>query len=202
MLSNGTRTECSDARDATGDYIWRENGARDGRCCGIDFEQAKRKRDAKECNDEDFVCGVTKLSGYVPYAYDAAIALAHGLHKLVNEGFDLANMTAGPLSRAIRESPFKGATGWVSFEENGDRRSNDVEYDVYNYQLKGDGSHGFEDVGSMINGSFVRCQGDKCRPMMFSDGTPHPPNVQRTVRETQRRVFVRALGYRLSERLD
>ena len=198
MLSDGKRTDCSDARDATGNYIWRENGAENGRCCGIDFEQAKRKRDEGVCNDT-VVCEVTKLSGHVPFAYDAAIALAHGLDKLVKEGVAPNEMTASRLSRAIRESPFEGATGRVTFEENGDRRVDDVEYNIYNYQSKGKGIHGFENVGHMINGSLVRCTGAKCRPMTFSDGSQRPPNVQRTVRETQPHVFVCAVGCNLFE---
>ena len=109
-------------------------------------------------------------------------------------------MTATRLSRAIRESPFEGATGRVTFEENGDRHvDDDVEYNVYNYQSKGKGIHGFENVGHMTNGSLVRCTGAKCPPMTFSDGSQRPPNVQRTVRETQPHVFVCAVGCDLFE---
>ena len=35
MHYNGSRTDCSDARDITGYYIWREDGREDGRCFGI-----------------------------------------------------------------------------------------------------------------------------------------------------------------------
>ena len=182
MLSNGKRTDCSDARDATGNYIWRENGAENGRCCGIDFEQAKRKRDEGVCNDED-VCEVTKLSGHVPYAYDAAIALALGLDKLVKEGVTPNEMTASRLSRAIRESSFEGATGPVLFDENGDRSIDDATYIVYNYQEK-NGKYGFEEVGHIINERFVRCP--RCPNITFHDGSHLRPDVRRTVRETQR----------------
>ena len=203
MLSNGTRTTCSDARDATGNYIWRENGGENGRCCGIDFEQAKGKttnRDAGECGSNDLACQVAKLSTYESYAYDAAIALAHGLDKLVDEGVDPGEMTASRLSRAIRESTFEGVTGRVSFDENGDRRDDDLEYIVYNYQGNHD-IHRFEDVGHMVDGGFVRCTDDQCPPIIFHDGSQSPPNVQRTVRETQRHVLFCVLGCRLSEHL-
>ena len=186
MSTDGTRTACSDAKDATGSYIWREDGLKDGRCFGIDFEQVAQKHSAGKCNDTDSVsvCEYTELAGFVPYAYDAAIALAHGLHKLVNNGVDPADMTASLVFEAIRSSSFKGATGQVSFYDNGDRRTRDLEYIVYNYQVDGD-SHDFEDVGHVVNDKFVQCtDAKKCSPdMMFSDGTRHAPNVQRTVRE-------------------
>merc|ERR1719201_86277 len=79
MSGDGTRTKCSDAVDATGRYIWREDGAKDGRCCGIDFEQAGKKWRAKECSNDDPVCANARMNTYVPFAYDAGIALALGL---------------------------------------------------------------------------------------------------------------------------
>ena len=191
MSADGTRTACSDARDPAGSYIWREDGEENGRCCGIDFEQAKRKRNTNTCTSGDLVCGVTKVSGFVPYAYDAAIALAHGLDKLVKEGVGPNEMTASVVSQAIKESEFEGPSGNVAFEANGDRRYADLEYIVYNYQVKGE-IHGFEDVGRLIAGDFVPCKGDGCRSMMFHDGKQTPPNVQRTVRDTARRICLRS----------
>ena len=84
MSENGIRTDCSDAVDATGRYIWREDGQKQGRCCGIDFEQAGQKWRANKCSNDDPVCASAAISTYVPYAYDAGIALAHGLDQLVH----------------------------------------------------------------------------------------------------------------------
>ena len=200
MLPNGTRIACSDARDAKDNYIWRENGVEAGQCCGIDFKQAKQKRDARQCKGNDFVCEATELSGYVPYAYDAAIALAYGLDKLVTEGVHATKMTAKRLFKAVQESSFAGVTGHVSFKENGDRHTADMDYIVYNYQSKGD-IHRFEDVGHMTNRKFVRCEGYKCPPLVFHDGTESVPNVKRTVRETHRHALICVLVCRLSEHL-
>merc|ERR1719473_1943751 len=84
MFGRGIRSNCSDAVDATGRYIWREDGKKDGRCCGIDFEQAGQKWRAKEkCSSGDPVCASAAITPYVPWGYDAGIALAHGLHELV-----------------------------------------------------------------------------------------------------------------------
>ena len=189
MLPNSTRIDCSNDTDAVGRYIWRENGVRNGRCCGIDFEQAKQNAVCDDddfvcvCNGNDFVCEAAKVSTYVPYAYDAVIALAHGLDKLVKEGYSADQMTASRLSRAIRESSFVGATGPVLFDENGDRSIDDATYIVYNYQGK-DGKYGFEEVGHIINERFVRCP--RCPNITFHDGSHLRPDVRRTVRETQR----------------
>ena len=103
MSREGIRTECSDAVDATGRYIWREDGAKDGRCCGIDFKQAGEKWRAKECSNADAVCSSAAISTYVPFAYDAGIALAFGLHQLVHlEGLSHTQITADRLFQAIQ----------------------------------------------------------------------------------------------------
>jgi len=72
----------------------------------------------------------------------------------------------------------------VSFKGS-DRKSEDLEYIVYNYQVKGD-SHRFEDVGHMVDGGFVQCRNAKnCRPaMIFSDGTSKIPDVKMTADDT------------------
>ena len=105
MSANGIRSDCSDAVDATGRYIWREDGKKDGRCCGIDFEQAGQKWRAKECSNDDLVCASAAISAYVPFAYDAGIALAHGLDELVHRrGLRPDEITADLLSQAIKLS--------------------------------------------------------------------------------------------------
>ena len=184
MSENGKRTGyCSDAVDATGRYIWRENGVKNGRCCGFDFEQAARKRRAGGC-DNDPVCLSVAITPYVAFAYDSAIALAHGLDSLLDEGLSPDNITAGRLAQAMRNSTFNGVSGRVSFQDNGDRRAEDLkysffEYIVYNY----DGSGNFRDVGAIKNNAFTPCQGAGCSPIIFSDGSSSIPNVLRGVRD-------------------
>ena len=177
MSANGVRTHCSDAVDATGRYIWREDGQQQGRCCGIDFQQAGQKWRANKCSNDDPVCASAAISMYVPYAYDAGIALAHGLDKLVHlQGLHPDEITAGLLSQAIKDATFEGITGPVSFLSNGDRRTDGFEYTVYNYH---ETSRGFEEVGQMVNGSFVaECDGGACASIVFSDGTNRIPVVQ------------------------
>ena len=177
MSANGTRSDCSDAVDATGRYIWREDGKKDGRCCGIDFEQAGKKWRANNCSNDDLVCASAALSTYVPFAYDAGIALAHGLHELVHRrGLRPDEITADLLSQAIKNSTFEGVTGPVSFLSNGDRRADHSEYVVYNYH---ESTRGFEAVGQMVNASFVReCNGGSCASMVFSDGSSRVPPVR------------------------
>ena len=176
MSRDGNRTECSDAVDATGRYIWREDGAKDGRCCGIDFEQAGEKWRAKECSNADAVCSSAAISTYVPFAYDAAIALARGLDQLVHlEGLSPNNVTADRLIRTIQNSNFEGLTGHVSFLDNGDREVDSFEYVVYNYQNSARG-FGFKPVGEMANGHFAPiCEDGPCASMIFSDGTSQIP---------------------------
>ena len=177
MSSDGERSDCSDAVDATGRYIWREDGKEKGRCCGIDFEQAGRKwRADNKCSDHDRVCASAAISRYIPFAYDAGIAMAHGLDKLVRQGVSPDNITADLLTKAIRNSPFEGVTGRVSFLSNGNRQS-DAGYVVYNYHATGP-KPGFRAVGKMTNGRFApSCEGGPCAPMIFSDGSTNIPVV-------------------------
>ena len=179
MSPDGKRTQCSDAVDATGHYIWRENGLKNGRCCGIDFQQAAQKRRAQTCSDVDPACTSAEISLYVPYTYDAVIALAHGLDKLVTQGFGPDNITAGRLTKAIRESPFEGVTGNVSFMDNGDRREEDIEFVVYNYHAT---TRNLRAVGDMKAGGFVPCNGGHCPELLFSGGSSRIPRVARGVR--------------------
>ena len=174
MLSDGVRTDCSDAKDATGRYVWREDGEKDGRCFGLDFQEARRqncRKDGSKTNDK--VCESTRISQYVPYAYDAAIALAHGLDKLLKEGVTPNEMTASRLSEAIRNSPFEGASGKVSFEKNGDRNSANVNYTVYDYKSEG---------GEFVNAGQVNVDGTFTKntehAIIFANGSNVVPNVE------------------------
>ena len=180
MSPDGTRTNCSDAVDASGRYIWRENGVKDGRCCGIDFEQAAQKRRANKCSKTDPICASADLTIYSPFAHDATIALAHGLDTLLHhKGLKPYDITADLLFNATRQSTFEGASGKVSFLSNGDRRADDLAYSVYNYHPT---ARAFKIVGEMVNGAFVPCKGD-CPRTIFSDGSTDIPAAR--VRDTK-----------------
>ena len=110
----------------------------------------------------------------MPYAYDAAIALALGLDKLIKEGVAPNEMTASRLSEAIRNSPFEGASGKVSFEENGDRNSANAKYTVYDYK-KNKGRQ-FINAGHVnVNGTFTN---NTEHAIIFADGSNVVPNVE------------------------
>ena len=186
MSRDGERTKCSDIVDATGRYVWRENGVKNGRCCGIDFQQAGQKWRANKCSSDDPVCLSAGISAFVPFAYDAGIALAHGLDKLLREDVSPEAITAGRLSQAIRQLTFQGVTGKVSFLDNGDRRFDDLEFNVYNYHAT---TRDFQAVGRMVNGGFAPCQGGDCPRMIFSDGSSRIPDV-RGVRDPRSCLFI------------
>ena len=176
MSANGIRSDCSDAVDATGRYIWREDGKKEGRCCGIDFEQAGEKWRAKKCSHGNSLCATAAITPYVPFTYDAAIALAHGLDKLVHNRS--AKITADLLSEAIIKSSFEGVSGHVSFLSNGDRKCNDIEFLVYNYHATASSGR-FEAVGQIVNDGFtLECDGGSCPPIFFSDGNTKIPAVR------------------------
>ena len=163
-LPSDSHSACADT-DATGMYVWRKDGAKHGECFHKIFTDAQKLKDNSECD---------VIPGYVPYAYDAAIALAYGLDKLVEEGVQASKMTAKRLFKAIQEKSFAGVTGNVSFKKNGDRHTADMDYIVYNYQ-----SSCFEDVGSIKkNGNFEPCKGEGCPEMRFSDGSSDRPVVK------------------------
>ena len=170
MSSDGKRTDCSDAVDATGRYIWRENGAKNGRCYGIDFRKAGQIWSQNgQCDNDDRICQSAAITTYVPFAYDAAIALAHGLHQLLSlDGIRPDEITAKALSDAIRNSTFEGVSGNVAFLDNGDRRVTDLHYFVYEYKVTDTGG-GFEPVGRMQDGVFEEnCGQEDCAPFTFS----------------------------------
>ena len=179
MSANGIRFNCSDAVDATGRYIWREDGKKDGRCCGIDFEQAGQKWRANKCNNDDLVCASAAISTYVPFAYDAGIALAHGLHELVHRrGLKSDDIKAELLSQAMINVSFEGASGPVSFLRNGDRQFNDMKFVVYNYHETAT-SGAFMPVGQVVSGGFTpECDNGPCDPIIFSDGSTRTPDVR------------------------
>ena len=177
MSKDGIRTDCSDAVDATGRYIWRENGKKEGRCCGIDFEQAGRKWRTNQCSNDDIVCRSAAISTYVPFAYDAGIAIAHGLDKLLHrERVHPRDITAALLAQAIGNSSFDGASGHVAFQSNGDRVPDDFKFAVFNYH---EDTRKFEPVGEMENSTFVAvCKGGPCASMVFSEGGSSIPVVR------------------------
>ena len=182
MSNDGERTACSDAVDTTGRYIWRENGAKNGRCYGIDFRKAVWSENG-QC-DNNRICESAAITTYVPFAYDAGIAVAHGLHKLISlDGIRPDKITAKALSDAIRKSTFEGVSGNVSFLENGDREVTDLPYTVYNYHAMNTTGK-FVPVGRMQAGVFEKkCAHGICAPMIFSNGKEHVPVSK--VRETK-----------------
>ena len=183
MSADGKRTDCSEVVDATGKYIWRKDGHKDGQCCGLDFQQAGHKWRANKCSNDDPICGSAMVSTYVPFAYDAVIALAHGLDKLLRNGTTPDKITTKLLSEAIQQSSFLGATGKVSFEKNGDRKADDLVFIVYNYHAS---ARGFKIVGQMLNGGFDdnSCSSAACPSLIFSNGGNQIPNFEISVRAT------------------
>ena len=166
-MVNGTKTiaGCSDARDSTGYYIYRKNGKRFGECIGMDFNLAKREYQgngscapkAKVCKDAllrpcvCFVCynflRLLPLTHVLPlramsYLYDAIYTLTSGLHELLEkEKMPREDLKEnGILLRETMQTiglP-DGITGSVSFERgNPDRKSSDVQYNVFNFQDRG-----------------------------------------------------------------
>lgn len=184
MATNESRLNCSDTVDATGRYIWRENGKRNGLCYGLDFQQAARRRRAGTCVGE-ISCLSTEATIFVTYAYDAAMTVAHALDRLLNKSIDPYSASAKEFATAMQESTFRGASGEVSFEENGDRRAHESEHTVYNYRPN---SSNFLTVGSMAaDGGFKACA--RCPDIMFSSGSTSVPNVQRGVSDAQALAF-------------
>lgn len=70
-------------------------------------------------------------------------------------------------------------TGRVSFQSNGDRLVDDLEFNVYNYHAS---TRKLEIVGQMLNGSFVACKDSGCADLIFSDGRSQIPDMERGVR--------------------
>ena len=115
----------------------------------------------------------------MPFAYDATIAMAHGIDRLLGDGVSPNKITADLLFKAVQQSTFLGATGKVSFQSNGDRLVDDLEFNVYNYHAS---TRDLQIVGKMLNSSFVPCEGSGCARLIFSDGRSQIPDLERGVR--------------------
>ena len=82
----------------------------------------------------------SQVSDYVPFAYDATIALAKAIHAVVEA--DAWNQTTDKLSMASRalvfeeltKVSFTGFSGPVSFEATGDRSPN-MDFKINNVSL-------------------------------------------------------------------
>ena len=149
----GIPQSCSAAVDSTGYHIWRKDGAPDGDCFGIDFKQALKKLRNGECTEQDRVCTSARLSTFAPFVYDAVIAMATGLDRLLeHEDMHRTDISGKHLFDAmVKYSNFTGVSGHVSFTPQGDRQVHDFEAIVYNYHggVEMGNNTGFEPVGRL-----------------------------------------------------
>ena len=72
--------------------------------------------------------GTTTSDSFAPFAYDAVYAIARAADQTLRSG---ASPTGAVLMSALLNTTFSGASGSVSFDENGDRYTG-ISYDVYN----------------------------------------------------------------------
>ena len=77
--------------------------------------------------------GATTSDFYAPFAYDAVYAIARAADQTLRSG---ASLTGAVLMSTLLNTTFSGASGSVSFDENGDRYTG-ISYDVYNMAGQG-----------------------------------------------------------------
>jgi ABC-type branched-subunit amino acid transport system substrate-binding protein len=172
---------CDDATDARGanHSIWVADHDNDPstpkKCTAVDFSDYDKKQAG---NYEPETSGDGKISTYVPYAYDVALVVAHGLHSLFTstEWKDASSTTSALTGSALYNSllrvHFEGFSGNVKFRQKdqngkyeGDREADKMEFFLWNY----DGGT-FQKVGSInANGTFAEKQsivwpGDGSKP--------------------------------------
>ena len=186
---DGKITWCSDDTDSEGAFMWRKNGSRSGECFGIDFAKASllRQQGACDMSSADGACPAAELSTFVPYAYDAGIAMAHTLHQLIEvESVDMMDISGRHFLQSLStHTTFVGATGNVRFQQNhsmGDRKASDVAFYVFNHRGT---SMGYEQiVGTIDGGKFKLCDPKgpalayPCTEYLFPDGSGNiPPDM-------------------------
>lgn len=149
---------CDMTRDTNNRSIWiRPLSSSTRRCAAVNFSDYDREA-AQEYRVETE--GDGRISSYVPYAYDSAMAIAHGLHDLFTSSTYMAAQTSKQSSVLNAESifsaivnitTFHGFSGEVSFRQEdqegmnrGDRDAGKLKFFVYNYN-----GEQFQPVGSI-----------------------------------------------------
>ncbi len=80
---------------AAGYYIWRDNGLASGRCLGFEDNRGQQMSSSA-------------MRLWVPFAYDAALVMMHGLHRYIEGGGDPDQLGAQDLFRAMTNVSFDG----------------------------------------------------------------------------------------------
>ena len=186
IADDGSIEWCSNETDSKGSLLWHEEGSHSGECIGIDFAKASSLlQEQGKCNVRtNAVCEWAEPSDYIPYAYDAAIAMASALHQLVEvDAIDMMKVSGRHVVKVLSENvSFSGATGNMRFKQDkdmGDREARDVTVIILNHQGT---STGFDQaVGVVQGGSYKSC--DKllqplltaCKGYIFPDGSGNIP---------------------------
>lgn len=183
----GGKEVCSNATDASGQYLWRRtlNNGKEV-CLGKDFELAAALRAANACNSTEYnrkVCDSVKITQYAPFAYEAMQAMLLAFHAIATRtGPGPLSVTAKEVYEEMLAVDFTGITGQVAFNKEGpgqgDRVSDDLEFVVYNH----DGERGFNAVGSVRQSKWKACNQENfsypCEKYVFFDGKDTIPTVQ------------------------
>ena len=181
---DGKITWCSNETDSEGRFKWRKDGSPSGECLGIDFAKASLLRQQGACNILSGACPAAEVSTFVPFAYDAGIAMAHTLHHLLeDESVNMMDISGRHLIQALSaNTTFVGTTGTVSFHQGetmGERDASDVRFFVFVHHGT---SSGFDQVvGTVDGGKFNLCdpQGSAlaypCTGYTFPDGSSEIP---------------------------
>ena len=186
QVGTPTRTDlngCDDATDARGvnHSIWRSDHDNDpatpDKCTAVDYADYDK---AQAANYEPESGGDGRISNYVPYTYDTALVIAHGLHNLfsstdwagASSSSSSSSFTGSALYASMLTVQFEGFSGNVKFRTKdsqgkyeGDREAEEMEFFLWNFN-----GVAFQKVGSMqANGTLDQKQpivwpGDGSKP--------------------------------------
>ena len=155
---------CDSAVDDLGRDIWLADhdlkASTPKKCAAVNFSDYSRD-DADAMRPES--TGDGRISTYVPYAYDAAIAIAKGLHSLFNSkewrdgmiDWNSPQARGNAIFKHISSVSFEGFSGSVSFRAKdpvtnkyeGDRNAASVKFFLWNYD--GESGSKFEKLGEV-----------------------------------------------------
>ena len=131
---------CDLTKDTKNRSIWiRPFSSSTHRCVAVNFSDYNREAARNYRVEAE---GDGRISAYVPYAYDSAIAIAHGLHDLFTTSAYITAQTSKKssvfngesiFSAIANVSTFHGFSGEVSFQNQGDRDAGKLKFFVYNY---------------------------------------------------------------------
>ncbi|KAK3239062.1 hypothetical protein CYMTET_50981, partial [Cymbomonas tetramitiformis] len=116
-----------------------------------------------------------EIPPYAAYWYDAVYVVAYALQTLLEDQYTV-DIVGAELRDAMLAQSFLGVSGYIAFDQAGDRAARSVQYTVVNH----DGDTGLQHIGLWNEGSrYQECKATQsdCRSVVWSTGDGSQPKA-------------------------